>query len=252
MDTPEEKKKNHPFKAKILTIMGKENPETDEVEENEFMDKAHEHISGLEEQNGKMLEANQKFFDHLMSDPDFQACYNDLMQGASFREAIARNIDISTLTPQEGDPDLEGWKKSSEERIAKMKEKEDYIARISKNKEMVSPVMEEFQKKEGLSDEEMTQFVDDADAFFNKIIDFEVDLPTLDKVYKMINHEKIVAKETEAAKVAGANEAIVAKKEKVSKGDGLPNVSVTATEIAAKPVDEAQAYKDYITKKNRA
>lgn len=249
--TGQEKPKRHPFKVKMLTVMGKENPEEIDFDENEMFDKANEHVSGLEDYKSKSLEANQKLIDLIKSEPELFAIIEDMIKGASFREAIARHIDPADLTPMEGEPDIEGWKKNSDERISKMSSASEYQKTLATNKETASQAIEEFVKENNLSDEEAQDLVTKIDQLVNDILDFKVDKNTLSQFYKMINYDKDQASATEAAKIAGKNEAIVAKKEDAKKTDGLPDITTSSTQIEEqKPVNTRVQYSNYF-KKNR-
>ncbi len=50
---------------------------------------------------------NKKMIDTLNSNPEAAGLFRDIMKGASLQEAVARNIDMDSIKPVEGDPDME-------------------------------------------------------------------------------------------------------------------------------------------------
>jgi len=218
--TPEEAPPaKHKYADRLASAYPDKKFDTDE-DHDKGMD---EYLKDLEGYKEKGKAASKKLVSLFESEPQVGEIVRDMLNGATFREALARHISPEDLVAIEGDPDYEGWTKNKtarEEGAAKQnKFKEEYSANISLSEQAVTAFVE----SKGMSEE-------DADAFFQKFDDMIADIHNgkitpehLEAISKALNYDTDILSATDQGRIAGRNENIVAGKEAVStKGDGLP------------------------------
>lgn len=184
-------------------------------------------IAELEDYRNSSIESNKKILEIFKQNPEIVNIMKMMSEGASFMEAIARNLDIAKITPIEGEPDYSLWKKSNEERVNASKKVEELRMRIDGNISISQQAYKKFIEEKKLSEEDVEKLSTKLEAIINDVNDGLVAEDIIEAVYKSLNFDKIV----EAAKEEGAlsvkNEKIEAFREDKNKkgGDGLPNIS---------------------------
>lgn len=185
-----------------------------------------EYLGELEGYKERGTMANQKLIALFESEPQVGDVVRDMINGATFREALARHISPEDLTAIEGDPDYEGWNKNKaarEENMSKYKAKKDEYA---KNLEFSQQAIEEFAKENNMDDESAGKFLSRFDAMIADINSGKISKEVLATMQRAWNYENDVTAAREQGELAGKNKKIVAQKEESKpKGDGLPKLS---------------------------
>ena len=183
--------------------------------------------------------ANAELIKLLKLNPTLVKTIQMMKEGATFEEAVARNIDLSAL-PVEGDPDYEKWSQS-----AKMREEEynkglEFENTLAQNKAKSQENLRAFAEENNLSEEQAMQFVETVvSPLLDQIATLDLSKEFLTNIYKGVNHETKVAEAKEEGKMEGMN----AKIEETMMtpppaGDGLPKGagSVAVAEKPQKPM----------------
>jgi len=208
----------------------KEGDDFDVDNDETFYPKAMEHIDTLEKYKTDNTAINKKMIDTLKANPEAAGFMRDLMKGASLQEALARNIDMDSIKPMEGDPDYDSWKSNLENRQKTLAEKEAYIKEIETNTQMTTAELRAFRDENQLTDDEAMQFIDSVDEMIANAVKGKIDKKTLTKLYRAMNADKEIEAAVEKTKVDVRNEKIEAVKEKdlnPKVGDGLPRLDGT-------------------------
>lgn len=204
-----------------------ETPESDE-EAIDLLEMELEDMARYREDNTKV---SQALMDALNSDPEMAAMLGDVMNGASLREAIARNMDIESLTPVEGERDYEAWGKAKQERLDRLKKMEEddkrnaeTVKRIAGNTDATKALIVQFAKDRKMSDEEARQMAVKLASFASDIMEMKVDEGTLDMIYKSMKMEDIIEDAKKEGAVAERNKKIEVARMKREETDGLPGL----------------------------
>lgn len=222
-------------------------PDLDPNDEDAFYDAADKHLSELTDYKTKNTAINKTLLDVFNSNPELAEVVKDMTKGASFAEAIARNVDIDELKPAEGDPDEEKWKKALEERMAKKKAAEDYQKSIDVNSELSKKDFKEFVKENNLNAEQGAKIISKIDELVSDAIKGRITKNTLSSFYRAMNADNEVAQAAKVAEIKGRNANIEAKKTATKpKGDGLPKISSTTVEKEPKPKEKLDPFSEAI------
>lgn len=220
---PEVTPEPEPAKHKYSDRLAKAYPDREFKSDEEHDAGMEELLDDLTNYKDKGQSTNKKLIAMIEAEPQVGEIMRDCINGATFREALARHVSPEDLIAVEGDPDYEGWSKNKtarEENVAsKQKFADEYAKNISTSEQAITAYVE----KQGLDE---TQ----ADAFFQKFDDMLDNINKgiiteehLDAWMKALNYDSDVIAATEQGKVAGRNENIVATKEASTKtGDGIP------------------------------
>ena len=193
-------------------------------------DDIHQHALSQLQELGKYKNQNeginQKLIDAFENNPEFAQATKEIVAGVPAHIAIARHIDMESLTPKEGDDDYEEFQKAISENKKSKAEKQKYLKNMEDNIKMSAKQVEEFAKENKLSDEEAENFLKNVDELVSDMVKGKVTKEALNTFYKGMKRDEDVAEAKEAGKVEGKNEKIEAQKEKedAAKGDGLPNL----------------------------
>jgi hypothetical protein len=197
-----------------------------------------EHDAGMDElltdltgYKDKGQSTNKKLIAMFEAEPQVGEIVRDCINGATFREALARHVSPDDITAVEGDPDFEGWSKNKtareEGQASKQKFADDYAKNISTSEQAVTAYVE----KQGLSPEDADAFFGKFDEMLDNVSKGIITEANLDAWMKALNYDSDVIAATEEGKIAGRNENIVAKKEAPAvAGDGLPRPTRTSQE----------------------
>ncbi len=219
--------------------------------EDEAFDAIQEELADLTEWKRKEMDINKALMDALNAEPDFQELIGYVLSGASFKEAIARTIDIESLTPAEGDPDRAGWEKAKGERLERLKkmEEEDRVNMertnsIQTNLGNTKALINSFAEKHKMSPEEITTLKEKLAQFTRDILDMKVDEDTLDMILKSIRMEKIIEEAKEDGATDERNRKIeVMRQKREEDTDGLPTLDAGAP--AAEPEEKPKGMSDF-------
>lgn len=239
-----------PAKHKYADRLSKAYPGKEFKSDEEHETGMDDYLKELEGYKDRGQSANKKLIALFEAEPQIGDIVRDCINGATFREALARHLDAKDLEAIEGDPDYEGWSKNKTERETKLAERnkfqEDYAKNISTSEQAVTAYVE----KKGLSPEEADAFFGKFDEMLDNVSKGIITEDHLDAWMKALNYDSDVVTATEQGKVAGRNENIVAKKSAATtSGDGLPRPSRSAQE-ADQPA-AAPGYMDSLVAKTK-
>ena len=227
--------------------------------EDEAFEMIQEELDDLTEWKRREKEINAALVDALNAEPDFQQLIGFILQGASFKEAVARTIDIESLTPAEGDPDRAGWEKAKGERLERLKqmEEEDRVniertntihANLGNTKALINSIAD----KHKMSPEETKTLKDKLAQFTRDILDMKVDEDTLDMILKSIRMEKIIEEAKEDGATEERNHKIeVMRQKREEDADGLPALDAGAPAAEGEKPEGVSDFFDDVFKKHK-
>lgn len=185
--------------------------------EHEEMKPRHEKMSASQKELAVIINAN----------PELRGTLLDLRDGASWAEAVARNIDTETLTPAEGDPDREKWGVAKQERTAAHEKKMQRQQTIKDNEEKAQQVLNSFKDRHELDDESALKFIQFADGLLGAAFDGDLTDNLLEGLYYIQNRDTDIenAKKDGELSQKNANIEDYRDKEEDVKGDGIPDLT---------------------------
>ncbi|HCM60510.1 MAG TPA: hypothetical protein DIS74_09090 [Bacteroidales bacterium] len=185
-----------------------------------------EHLTGLEEYREKGRVANQKLLALFESEPSVGEMIRDMMNGASFREAVARHFSAEDFTAQEGDPDYEGWTKNKTEREEKAKKRREYETTYANNLKAAEKELEAFAAEHKLDEKATDEFLEKMQGVLDDFNNGKITKDTLTLMRRAMTYDKDIKDAREEGRIAGRNEKITAEREKEPEetGDGLPRL----------------------------
>jgi hypothetical protein len=192
-----------------------------------YLEAAITHIDTLETYQKENDEANRKVVEVLEQQPEIGSILSDMVQGASFEEALARNIDIESIQPAKGDPDYEKWAKAKADRIKRMEEARGFEKKLVESRKVSLENVATFQKEKGLSDTERTQFTTKINTILTDVLeDGKITPEFLDVMYKGLAFQEAIDTARKQGEIRGKNEAIDQKKAtRATQDDGLPTLT---------------------------
>lgn len=224
--------------------------------EDEAFDVIEDELESLSAFRRDELAANERLIDTLNAEPDFREFVGYMLQGASFREALARTIDIETLTPAEGDPDRAAWDKAKEERIGRLKQMEDEdrvnrerVVNIAKNTDETKALIDAFAAEHRMSGEEKTEMMNKLAAFASDILDMKVSRDVLDMIFKSMRMEEIIEDAKEEGAVGERNRKIELMRMSKGDSDGLPSLDAGSGEVEKPEKEGLSGFFDDVFKK---
>lgn len=224
-------------RSKFRNRFKESNPDLDTENQDDFYNTADEVLTGLEDYKNKNMTINQNMIDTFDANPELAGLMKDVMKGAPLNVAIARNIDIESLAPVEGDVDEAPWKEALEGYKTNKSEKEAYMKNIDDNVGMSVKEIQAFAQENELSSDDTEAFLAQVDELIADAITGKVSKQTLSNLYRATTADNEVNNAAKAAKVEGLNENIDAKKAIVKpEGDGLPKIK--STTVDKEPVEE--------------
>lgn len=214
--------------------------------EDEAFEVIQEELDDLTEWKRREKEINAALVDALNAEPDFQQLIGCVLQGATLREAIARTIDIESLTPADGDPDRAGWEKAKGERLERLRktEEEDRLNvertnTIQTNLGNTKSLINSFAEKHKMLPEEIKTLKEKLAQFTRDILDMKVDEDTLDMILKSMRMEKIIEEAKEDGATSERNHKIeVMRQKREEDSDGLPALDAGAPSVDPKEKPE--------------
>lgn len=197
----------------------------------------------------KNLEANEKILNTLKSNEALSNVLKDTVNGVPFHIALAKHVDLTKITPQEGDEDYSEYQKAQQERLDKIKESEDAKATFDKNQETSREAIKAFFDSKEMDEAQVKDFSDFVDGTYTKMSEGIIDDDVLNVFYRAKNFDAEISKAKELSEISAKNEAIDLKKEETKKGDGLPKVG-QGTKVPEKPKEKG-LLEDMFTKQAR-
>lgn len=193
-------------------------------------------LTDLKEWKDTEKRINQDLIDALNAEPDFRQLIGFVLQGASFKEALVRAIDVESLTPAEGEPDRAGWEKAKGDRIERLKkmEEEDRAEVESLNRRQTNlgntkALIQSFSEKHKLTPEEINTLKTKLADFTRDVLDMKVGEDTLDMILKSMRMDKIIDEAKEEAATEERNHKIeVMRQNREDETDGLPKLDAGA------------------------
>lgn len=220
----EAEKKKHRYADRLSQLFPDRKFEKDE----DYDTALDEHLTGLEEYKKRGTEANKKLIALFESQPEVGSLVKDMINGATFREALARHISPEDLTPIEGDPDYEGWVKNKKEREDSLAKRREREAQRERDLAESQAVIEAFAKENNMDDAAAEAFLKKVDEMIGAITSGKVSKEALIAMQRAFNYENDIARAKEEGALSERNKKIVAEKEKPEKkGDGIPRPAIS-------------------------
>ena len=217
----EQEKKD--YRKMLRERITKHYPDADHENDETFYKNAYERYDKLSEYQKKNQAVNENMIKTFNSNPELAGFMRDVMKGAPISEAIARNLDVDSIKPMEGEPDYDKWNESLAERKKRLADQEAYLKSIDENVNSTVEEIKNFQQEAGLSDEDTQTFIKQVDAFVADAITGKVSKQVLQMLHKAFTADDQI----KAAEIKGRNENIEAKKVVKKDGDGMPDIRST-------------------------
>jgi hypothetical protein len=198
-----------------------------------------EHLDSLEGYKDKATKLNQKLIALFDAEPQVSDLVRDMIDGATFRQALARHISPEELTAEEGDPDYEGYNKNKIAREEAASKRKELQAQREADLKASIETMQNFAKENNMDEAAAEKFYGRIDEMVGAITSGKISKEALIAMQRAFNYENDIAKAKEEAQTAAKNQKIVAQKEEPEKkGDGIPRINKNNTEEAKKaPAD---------------
>lgn len=173
----------------------------------------------------KLDNVHEKLLVSVENDPDFGAALSEIFKGGNARTALARAYGPEAFTAVEGDPDFDEMTQSLEQGRKRVGEKRKYAETLKKNQEMSIKEIEAYFQEKSYSEEEAVARIDKYMEIRQDFLDDKLTRKHLELLDKAMDYDKSVQQAEEAGRVAGRNEKIVEKREKLkTASDGLPEL----------------------------
>lgn len=181
-------------------------------------------------------EATEKEIDDLISsDVDLARVLSDMLVNKQpFRAALAKNIDVASLTPQEGDDDYEAWDKAYNERVAQNKQMVARQQEIDANEVESFDNIDKFCAEKGYDDKTKDAIVDYINEVFDAIVMKKITPELLERMDKARTYDSAVRDAELKGEVKGRNANIEAQRVEEmehEEGDGIPVPRVSGSSV---------------------
>lgn len=169
---------------------------------------------------------HEKLLVAVENDPDFGAALSEIFKGGTARIALARAYGPEAFSAVEGDPDFEEMTKNLEEGRKRVGQKRKYADTLKKNQEMSIKEIEAYFQEKSYSEEEAVARIDKYMEIRQDFLDDKLTRKHLELIDKALDFDTAVQEAEEAGKIAGRNEKIIEKREKMKAStDGLPELT---------------------------
>lgn len=223
-EQPETKqeKELHKLKLKLKEKFKDKQFESD----NDFFDAAHDELTNLETYKQENEKANENIWNMLDQHEELRSIFIDMDKGASFKEALARNVDLDGVTPMEDEPDFDAWQKAKEDRKKKTEDHKLFTKEYDSNIEKSIKNYETFAKERKWDDNSSKEFTGKVDAVMAELSKGIISNKFLTTMEKGLMYDEAVKDAAETGEIKGRNENIEAKREDNPKaGDGIPSLT---------------------------
>lgn len=202
-----------------------QDPQTDEDWENlrnrfhDDTETAEKDFSALENEVNELIS----------SDPDLALILQEmLVNKLPFRAALAKTIDITELTPAEGDMDYEAYSKAYDERVNATKERQRRQEEIDNNAIKSFETIDSYCEEKGYDDQTKQSIEDFINEVFDAIVMKNISRELLEQLDKARTYEADIAQAGYEGEVRGRNANIEAQRAEdiqEEEGDGIPTPS---------------------------
>jgi hypothetical protein len=233
-------KPKHKFHERLLKAFPDRKYESDD----DYDTALTEHLDALEGYKERGTKANERLINVMDSEPAVGAMLRDMIQGATFRQALARHFDAADFEAQEGDPDFEGWAQNAKERETALKKRREFEKTYAENLKNAESEIETWAKEAGHDEKTMAALFDQIDGVLDEFNSGKITKDLLVKMQRIFTYDKDIEKAREEGRIAGRNENITAKKDKQpdNQGDGIPRPGKTASTKEETPESPTAEY----------
>ena len=212
-----------------------------------------ERLDGLEKYEESTKSLHSKLDMVLRSEPVVGSLIKDISKGATFMEALSRNVDLDELKPVEGDPDYEAWGKNLESRKQSMAEREAKAKTMQENFDMSLNEIKAFAEENGMAETDAQKFLSSVDELISEVVDGKLTKSTLSRLKKALDYDMDVQSAMQAGEVKGRNQKIeTMRASEPERGDGLPAITSSSTlEDKPKPVVKTDDWSKAVESANK-
>lgn len=200
-------------------------PQTDEdwrALEDRFVDETSE----MESELASYKEANMTLQELVEMNPELGSFLVDLaVNKMPLSVAFARNMDMDSIIPQEGDPDMDAYKQAYKERLSQKEKRKQIDETILKNEQESLDRIDAFASAKGLSEEQKQKLLDAIEQDISDILQKNITDRILDVYYKDMVFEDEVSAAQKAGEITGRNAVIEQNWSKPNTGDNIPDIS---------------------------
>lgn len=213
-----------PKKHKYADRLAKAFPDRKYESDDDYDNALNEHLDGLEQYRERGEKANKKLIALFEAEPSVGEIVRDMMNGATFRSALAKHLSADDLTPVEGDDDFEEWSKNKTAREEAANKRRQFEQDYAANMEASLQSIREFAEEKGYDEAKTAELLDKFDGRMAEINSGKITKETLAWIHKAENYDNDHAMAIEKGQIESKNKEIVSTKENKPKGDGLPNL----------------------------
>lgn len=217
-ETPKTRRLREAIKARYVDA----SPETDE----QWYDLEDRYADEVESDLGRYKASEMTMQEVVQAYPELgQLLYDVVVNKLPFNVAVARNIDIDGIRPQEGDEDFDAWQAAYTERVDKAKKYADTEKEIEANQQASIALVDEFAAEKGLTDEQKNTLLDSIEKSFQDMLYKKLSRELLDAHYKAMVFDDEVKAAEQAGEIKAKNESIdqlKIKENRSQEGDGIP------------------------------
>ena len=197
---------------------------------------------------------NEKVIQDLLdADKDLSAVVSDMIvNGTTFRVALAKYFDPEDLVAKEGDEDYEYYQKSTDERKRMGQEFRARGEEKRKNTKEAYDNIDKFAEKKALDAAAKDAFISFVNTLYNDLSVLKLSMSTLEKLYKAMTFDEAVAEAAETGEIDGKNAAIEAqrvRKTDAAAGDGVPTPQGGSAPVPTPKPRKATIFDDIKPKK---
>lgn len=206
-------------------------PDNDFSDEDSFYEVSMRGYDSLRDESNsraKKYEEDNKFVhEKLSANPDVYKFISAILAGDSIPKAFAHLKAIINL--EEGTPEYDEYIAEVNVRNEEDAKAKASLAEYETNMKASAEALKAFADKNGLTEEEMTTFIEEVISMIReKIFAGKFDEEFLEKFYRVFNYDKDMEMAMESGRIAGRNEKIEAKNKKRNGTDGLPTTTASA------------------------
>lgn len=176
---------------------------------------------------------NKRIYEIIEANPSFSDIIIEMDKGVPFEVALAENVDLEALIPQDGEPNYEKYQTAVEQRRKRSTEIEGRRKTIEENQTKSKAAAEEFFAAEGLDDKDQSAFIDWLDAILTSMFTGYIGPKELKQLYQGFRYEEDIARATEQGAIDGRNQTIETKRQTNTATDGIPT---PGSGVETKPV----------------
>lgn len=199
-------------------------PQTDEewaALEDRFADETAE----MESELASYKEANMTLQELVEMNPELGSFLVDLaVNKMPLSVAFARNMDMDSIMPQEGEPDMEAYKEAYKERLSQKEKRKKLDETILKNEQESLDRIDAFAVEKGLTEEQKQQLLDAIEQDISDILQKNITEKILNVYYKDMVFEEEVSAAQKAGEITGRNAVIEQQWSKPMEGDNIPDI----------------------------